>query len=163
MNIYNYNICTCTSNITQSKLSQKRDNHLFSSLLEASSIVNKAHLLSVSSPHADSWFSVPPLTHHSSVWPSNGSSVWTHLVAPSVHKKSLDPLGHQATTCKHEGGIVFHHYRLQNIVAEICHRAQLSIHLEVGQNLSPNHCNTHPANMVYGQACGLGPIRHIST
>ena len=46
----------------QHTLSKKLDNHLFQSLLSSASPVNKAHLLSVSAPHAGSWISVIPST-----------------------------------------------------------------------------------------------------
>ena len=57
-------------------------------------------------------------------------------------EKSLDPLGHHATTCKRGGDVVYHHNRLRDIVAESCRRAHLSVHLEVGHNLTPDHSNT---------------------
>ena len=44
--------------VTQRSLSSKLDDHLFKVLLDMSSIADKAHLLSVSSPHAGSWVSV---------------------------------------------------------------------------------------------------------
>ena len=49
-----------SSAISQGKLSEKLDNQLLSSLVEASTVANKARLLSVSSPHAASWLSMPP-------------------------------------------------------------------------------------------------------
>ena len=42
------------------QLSSKIDIHQFNSILIASSVADKAHLLSVSSPHAASWLSVVP-------------------------------------------------------------------------------------------------------
>ena len=49
-----------SSAISQGKLSEKLDNQLLSSLMEASTVANKARLLSVSLPHAASWLSMPP-------------------------------------------------------------------------------------------------------
>ena len=49
-----------SSAISQGKISEKLDNQLLSSLMEASTVENKARLLSVSSPHAASWLSMPP-------------------------------------------------------------------------------------------------------
>ena len=88
-----------SSAIPQKILSQKLDNHLFSSLLKASTIANKARLLSVSSLHAAFWLSVPPCERQGlHLDPSQfqvaikGGLVWIHLVAPSVpcvQKKAL--------------------------------------------------------------------------
>ena len=48
---------------------------------------------------------------------------------------------------------MFHHNRLQDIVAETCRRAHLSIYLEVGQNLSHDHSNTRPADILVPHWC----------
>eukprot|EP00731_Ephydatia_muelleri_P002977 Em0001g2977a len=46
--------------VTQRSLSKKLECHLFNSLLGASSMADRAHLLSVSASHAASWLSVTP-------------------------------------------------------------------------------------------------------
>ena len=139
------------------------DNHLFSSLLEASTIANKARLLSVSSAHAASWLSVPPCERQGlhldpsqfqvamKWWLGLDTSGGTQCAL--CPEKSLDPLGHHATTCKCGGDVVFRHNRLRDIVAETCRRAHLSIHLEVGQNLSHDHSNTRPADILVPHCC----------
>eukprot|EP00731_Ephydatia_muelleri_P039251 Em1273g1a len=129
-----------SSAIPQKILSQKLDHHLFSSLLEASNIANKARLLSVSSPHAASWLSVPPCERQGlHLDPSQfqvATKWWLGLDTSGgsqcalCPEKSLDPLGHHATTCKCGGDVVFRHNRLRDIVAETCRRAHLGIHLE---------------------------------
>ena len=48
---------------------------------------------------------------------------------------------------------MFRHNRLRDIVAETCRRAHLSIHLEVGQNLSHDHSNTRPADILVPHWC----------
>ncbi|KAL5494022.1 hypothetical protein EMCRGX_G015291 [Ephydatia muelleri] len=68
-------------------------------------------------------------------------------------EKSLDPLGHHATTCKRGGDVVYRHNRLRDIVAESCRRAHLSVHLEVGHNLTPDHSNTCPADILIPHWC----------
>ena len=68
-------------------------------------------------------------------------------------EKSLDPLGHHATTCKRGGDVVYRHNRLRDIVAESCRRAHLSVHLEVGHNLTPDHSNTRPADILIPHWC----------
>ena len=136
-----------SSAISQGKLSEKLDNQLLSSLVEASTVANKARLLSVSSPHAASWLSMPPCEHQGLYLEPSQFQVavkwWLGLDTSGdaqcalCPEKSLDPLGHHATTCKRGGDVVYRHNRLRDIVAESCHRAHLSVHLEVGHNLTP--------------------------
>ena len=46
------------------------------------------------------------------------------------------------------GDVVFHHNRLRGIMGETtCHQVHLSIHLEVGQNLFPDHSNAYSASL----------------
>ena len=73
-------------------------------------------------------------------------------------EKSLDPLGHHAITCKHGGDVVFRHNRLWDIVAETCRLAHFSIHLEGGQNLSPDHSNTRLADILVLHWCMGKPV-----
>ena len=49
-----------SSSIYQKPLSEKLDDHLFNLLLNYSSVADRVHLLSVSSPFAASWLSVIP-------------------------------------------------------------------------------------------------------
>ncbi|KAL5506275.1 hypothetical protein EMCRGX_G007887 [Ephydatia muelleri] len=135
-----------SSAISQGKLSEKLDNHLLSSLVEASTVANKARLLSVSSPHAASWLSMPPLV-------AIGLDTSGDAQCALCPEKSLDPLGHHATTCKRGGVVVYRHNRLRDIVAESCRRAHLSVHLEVGHNLTPDHSNTRPADILIPHWC----------
>ncbi|KAL5493834.1 hypothetical protein EMCRGX_G015066 [Ephydatia muelleri] len=66
---------------------------------------------------------------------------------------SFDPLGHHATTCKRGGDVVYRHNRLRNNLAESCRRAHLSVHLEVGHNLTPDNSNTRPADILIPHWC----------
>ena len=60
----------------------------------------------------------------------------------------LDPLGHHATSCRHGGDVVTHHNHLRDTFAEFCHRAHLSVRVEVGYGLSGDHINTRPADVL---------------
>ncbi|KAL5505646.1 hypothetical protein EMCRGX_G007111 [Ephydatia muelleri] len=141
-----------SSAISQGKLSEKLDNQLLSSLVEASTVANKARLLSVSSPHAASWLSMPPCERQGlHLEPSQFQVAvkwWLGLDTSGdaqcalCPEKSFDPLCHHATTCKRGGDVVYRHNRLRDIVAESCRRAHLSVHLEVGHNLTTDHSNT---------------------
>ena len=75
----------------QKQLSSKIDIHQFNYILTASSVANKARLLSVSSPHAASWLSVVrseglglPLEPSVFQGAVSGGLVWTPLMVPSV-------------------------------------------------------------------------------
>ena len=152
-----------SSAISQGKLSEKLDNQLLSSLMEASTVANKARLLSISSPHAASWLSMPPCERQGlHLEPSQFQVAvkwWLGLDTSGdaqcalCPEKSLDPLGHHATTCKRGGDVVYRHNRLRDIVAESCRRAHLSVHLEVGHNLTPDHSNTRPADILIPHWC----------
>ena len=75
------------STILQKVLSSKVDNHLFNLLVENSLSADRAHLLSVSSPHAASWVSVIPsegLGLQSSTWLSSDGWALTPLAAQCV-------------------------------------------------------------------------------
>ena len=60
----------------------------------------------------------------------------------------LDPLGHHASTCKHGGDVVFRHNRFHNFVAESCRLAHLSVEVEAGNDLTPDHSHTRPADVL---------------
>eukprot|EP00731_Ephydatia_muelleri_P018057 Em0011g97a len=60
----------------------------------------------------------------------------------------LDPLGHHASTCKRGGDAVFRHNRLRDVVAELCRLAHLSVKVEAGNNLTPDHSHTRPADVL---------------
>ena len=60
----------------------------------------------------------------------------------------LDPLGHHATTCKRGGDVVFRHNKLRDILAETCRRAHLSVQVEAGCNLTPDHSHSRPADVL---------------
>ena len=58
------------------------------------------------------------------------------------------PLGHHASTCKRGGDAVFRHNRLRDVVAESCRLAHLSVKVEAGNNLTPDHSHTRPADVL---------------
>eukprot|EP00731_Ephydatia_muelleri_P032585 Em0024g129a len=140
--------------VTQKSLSSKLDDYLFKVLLDMFSNADKAHLLSVSSPHAGLWLSVTPsegLGLH--LDPSQFQIAikwWLGLdlsygsCCPLCPEIALDPLGHHAVTCKRGGDVVSRHNKLRDILAESCRRAHLSVQVEMGNNLT-NHSHTRPA------------------
>ena len=91
-------------------------------LLDASSVANKARLLSVSAPHALSWLTVVPtmeLGLH--LAPSEfcvanrwwlGVDISRGLSCPLCTDIALDPLGHHAATCRRGGDVVLRHNHL---------------------------------------------------
>ena len=66
---------------------------------------------------------------------------------PSCPELVLDPLGHHATSCRHDGDVAQRN-RLRDIFAEFCHQAHLSVRVEVGFGLSRDHTNTRPAGVL---------------
>ena len=141
------------SPLSQHVLCKKLDDHLFQSILMTSSPANKARLLSASAPRASSWLLV-------FLWVGLGLLMWWLGMNSSIHVQSvcpfcpnitLDPLGHHAVSCRHmvHGGMLSSDINhLQNIFAEFCHRAHLSVRVEVGQGLSRVQSNFRPADVL---------------
>ena len=142
----------------QKALSAKIDDFQFNQLFNSSSLADRARLLSISSPHASSWLSVVPskgLGLHLNPdqfqvaikwWlglDTSGGSLCS-LCPDTV----LDPLGHHASTCKRGGDAVFRHNRLRDVVAESCRLAHLSVKVEAGNSLTPDHSHTRPADVL---------------
>eukprot|EP00731_Ephydatia_muelleri_P012634 Em0006g1528a len=142
----------------QKALSAKIDDFQFNQLFNSSSLADRARLLSITSPHASSWLSVVPsegLGLHLNPdqfqvaikwWlglDTSGGSLCS-LCPDTV----LDPLGHHASTCKRGRDAVFRHNRLRDVVAESCRLAHLSVKVEAGNNLTPDHSHTRPADVL---------------
>ena len=143
--------------IPQRELSRRLDDQLFISLLNSSSVPNKARLLSVSAPHAGSWQSVVPspgLGLH--LEPNECQMVfkwWLGLdtsgrsTCPFCPHAALDPLGHHAITCRHGGDVVIRHNMLRDVLADFFRRAHLSVAVEKGHGLTRDHNHQRPADL----------------
>eukprot|EP00731_Ephydatia_muelleri_P027927 Em0019g800a len=119
---------------------------------------DRARLFSVSTPHASSWLSVLPSqglglhldapVHQVAIkwWLGMGTSQGSQCAL--CPDNALDPLGHHAITCKHGGDVVARHNTLRDVLAETCHRAHLGIQVEAGNDLTADHCHTHPADLL---------------
>ena len=59
----------------------------------------------------------------------------------------LDPLGHNALTCKRLDDVV-----LRDVVLQTCHRACISAKVEAGSGQGHEHQHTHPADIL--ASCG---------
>eukprot|EP00731_Ephydatia_muelleri_P025447 Em0017g530a len=156
--------------VHQKAHSEKLDDRQFNLLLNCSSVADRARLLSVSSPFAASWLSVIP---------SEGLGL--HLTAPIFQValkwwlgldtsggsqcslcpgSVLDHLSHHAVTCKRGGDVVTRHNRLRDCIVDVCRRAHIGVQVEVGNNLTPSHSKTRPAdilipNWVMGRTAAL--------
>ena len=96
----------------------------FCALFDSSSLPNRAQLLSVASPHAASWLFVVPSPglnlHLESAEFQTAMKWWLGIdqfsgeKCPCCHTLSLDPLGHDALTCRYNGDAVSRHNRLQD-------------------------------------------------
>ena len=140
-----------------SALSEKLDDYQFNLLLNCSS-VDRAHLLSVSSPFAASWLSIIPseglglhlitlIFHVALKWwlgldTSGGSQC---SLCPG---SELDHLSHHAVTCKCGVDVVTRHNRLCDCIVEVCRHAHIGVRVEVGNNVTPSHSKTRPADVL---------------
>ena len=144
-----------TSNLRQHTLSSKiEDRQLF----DLSSPAHRARLLSVSSRHAASWYTVipsPGLNLH--LEPNEfqvaikwwlGMDVSFGSCCPYCPNHRLDPLGHHALTCKHGGDVVLRHNSLRDVFVESCHRACLGSQVEVGSGLGLDRLHFRPADVL---------------
>ncbi|KAL5506584.1 hypothetical protein EMCRGX_G008263 [Ephydatia muelleri] len=143
---------------SQKTLSSILDDNLFRVLQGSLSIADRARLLSASSPHASSWLTVtpsegqglhldPPVFQTALKW-WLGLDTAEGSICALCPDKMLDPLGHHATTCKRGGDVVFRHNKLRDILAETCRRAHLSVQVEAGCNLTPDHSHSRPADVL---------------
>ena len=141
-----------SSPVDQKTISSCIDPKCFRSLLDASSLANKARLLSVSAPHASSWLTVVP-TMELGLYldPSEfcvairwwlGVDISRGLLCPLCTDIALDPLGHHAATCRRGGDLVLLRNHLRNVSVEFCHQAHLSVKLEEGSVVLHLTCPT---------------------
>ena len=130
------------STLTQKFLSNKIEDCQFKKLFDNSTPIDKARLLSISSPHASAWLSVTP----SLAW-----EWWLGIPVAqgqgcSQCNAALDAYGHHhALCCKLAGDVVSRHNRLRDIFNDFCHSACLAPQLEMG-GWSRDH--TRPADVL---------------
>ena len=144
-----------SSNINQKMLSSKLDDYQLQGIFNRSSV---ADLLSISAPHSSSWLSVVPsegLGLHFEPNQYNVALKWWLGLDTSCDSSCafcpdsiLDPLGHHASTCKRGGDAVYRHNLLRDVFADSCRLAHLPVKLEVGNNLTPDHDHSRPADVL---------------
>ena len=130
----------------------------------------RAHLISVSSPHAAPWVSFIPsegLGLH--LLPSEfqvAINWWLGLdldtscgsISLLCLGRVLDPLGHHAAlTCKRGGDVVpRRHNKVRDTLAETYCRAHLSVKVEAGSNLTKAHSHTCPSYILVPNCMVIG-------
>ena len=130
------------SPLSQKVLSSKIEDQQFNNLFHYASVTDRAHLLSISSPHASAWLSVTPsprLNLHLEPAEFQVALKWW-LGIPVVQGQScthcpscvLDDFGHHSLTCKHGGDVVSRHNKLRDVFYDFCQRACLGPRLEMG-------------------------------
>ena len=138
-------------------LSTKIENKQFQLLFDASSIPNRARLMSASSNLAASWLSVipsPGLNLHLDTAEFQTLKWWLGIDmfggsrCPSCSTQSLDPLGHHALTCRYNGDVVSRHNQLRNTFFEFCRQAGVGGQMEVGSGLGHDERRTRPADVL---------------
>ena len=148
-----------TTPCRQHTLSAILESAQFNSLLTESSTADKAHLLSVSSPHASAWLSAVPSPGLSLSLDTNELQMaikwWLGLdTLPGsppcalCPEHPLDPLGHHALTCKQGGDAVSWHNKLRDVVLQTCHRACISAKAEAGSGLGHELLHMCPADIL---------------
>eukprot|EP00731_Ephydatia_muelleri_P022875 Em0015g458a len=129
----------------------KLECHILNSFLGASSMADRARLLSVSAPRTASWLFVVPspvLGLHLELNELQASIRWWlgldtsgGSLCPVCSEKALDPLGHHAITCTHGGDVVTRHNLLWDVVANLFHRptweSHLRLHLIIATHMHP--------------------------
>eukprot|EP00731_Ephydatia_muelleri_P034398 Em0058g4a len=144
--------------VTQRSLSKKLECYLLNSLLGASSMADRARLLSVSASQAASWLSMTPSLAlglhlepnelHASIRWWLGLDTSGGYLCPVCSQKALDPLGHHATTCTHGGDVVTRHNLLRDVVANLFHQAHIGVTTEAGYGLTHDNSRSRPANVL---------------
>ena len=147
-----------TSPKNQKELSSRIEHSQFQALFESSSLPNRARLLSVASPHAASWLSVVPSPglnlHLESAEFQTAIKWWLGIdlfsgeKCPCCLTLSLDPLGHRALTCRHNGDVVSRHNRVRDVFFESCRQAGIGGQMEVGSGLGHDARRTRPADVL---------------
>ena len=142
----------------QRSLSGKIEDRDLSVLLDKVSLPDKAHLLSISSPHAAAWLSViPSLRLNLHLEPAEfqiavkwwlGIAVTDIPVCSFCPSHALAPLGHHALTCKHGGDVVSRHNRLRDVLLESCRLACFGPQAEAGSGLEHEGHRTRPADIL---------------
>ena len=80
---------------------------------------------------------------------------------------ALDPLGHHVASCRQGGDVVTRHNHLWDIFANFCHRAHLSVRVEVGYGLAIGTISTlirgHPRSGIgQGKASSFCHYSHFT-
>ena len=123
----------------------------------ASSLAQRARLLSVSSPHASAWLSVMPHPSSTYTWSRPNSRCmalkWWLGMDTSQNARcslcpshALDPLGHHALTCKRGGDLIVRYNALRDTFWESYKLACVGGQLEAG-SLDEEGRQTRPANI----------------
>ena len=131
----------------------------FQLLFDQSLLADKAHLLSVSAPHAAVWLSVIPsvgLGLHLDPDECRTALKWWLGIETArgsncalCPDSALDPLGHHAVTCKRGGDAVLRHNKLSNILVESTfHQAHIHVQVEAGSGLSQDRSHSWPADIL---------------
>ena len=130
-----------SSPLSQKFLSNKIEDCQFRKLFDNSTLIDRARLLSISSPHASAWLSVTPspsVSHHLEPSDFQVAIKWW-LGIPVAQGQScsqcnaaLDAYGHHALCCKLGGDVISCHNRLRDIFNDFGHRACLAPQLEMG-------------------------------
>ena len=138
-------------------LSQNLEDKQFQSLLQSSSLADRARLLSVSSPHASSWLRVAPspaLGLHLTPSECQFAIKWwlgIQLCEPGsvcalCPTKALE--AHHALTCKRGSDVIARHNNLRDTLYHLFKKALYNPKLEAGSGLGHDQKQSRPADIL---------------
>ena len=138
-------------------LSQNLEDKQFQSLLQCSTLADRAGLLSVSSPHASSWLRVTPspaLGLHLTPSECQFAIKWwlgiqlceAGSVCALCPTKALE--AHHALTCKRGSDVIARHNHLRDTLHHLFKRALYNPKLEAGSGLGHDQKQSRPADIL---------------
>ena len=142
------------SHLSQKVLSSKLEDQQFNNLFQSATLTDRAHLLSISSPHASAWLSVTPsprLNLHLDPAEFQVALKWW-LGIPVVQGQSCPHL-HWMTLAITPSVVsiefvVSHHNKLRDIFSDFCQRACLGPRLETGCGAGFTITQSRPADVL---------------
>eukprot|EP00731_Ephydatia_muelleri_P025227 Em0017g310a len=97
------------------------------------------------------WVCIPLAVESYGCWGMEAQESFKRLAARLASQMGCSRL--QATTTLYQRlslslDVVFRHNKLRDLLAETCRRAHLSVQVEAGCNLTPDHSHSHPADVL---------------
>ncbi|KAL5488731.1 hypothetical protein EMCRGX_G017716 [Ephydatia muelleri] len=131
-------------NWQQAQLSQSFGGLGFQSLALHCSAAFIASLASSGFGSADNIHMLQAVTHFNTQVPPDESITAEEVMVNLPPQRALS----SCSLLRHGGDVVARHNHLQDIFANFCHRAHLSVRVEVGYGLARDHINSRPSDVL---------------